>query len=375
MTTNLGPNTEPNLEPNLEKFTKAKLIELCDKLNIKGYKSQTKAKLIVLIKQTQQPKTNEVNIKYTVSDTIDYLKQDTQNYTCIYLDPPYSSGRDYKFAESDREIAFTDKFNPDEYRSWLNQLVTLCKARLTENGTLWFHISADYSFIAEQVLYDHFKQIEKNFWKKSHGKNTVKNRTGSVIDIIFRCYNVKSIFNLQYIPLDAHYFETSYKNQDSKGLYALGSLRFDKTRSGNKYAITINGVEYKSEYGWKIKQPELERLIEEERIHFVQPTRTRQANLYKKLYKHECKGKPLSNLWDDISYITRTQEDPRVYPTQKPLKLLERIISISTNENDWVLDPTAGSGTTGVACKKNNRNCCMIDINPQAKECFITRNV
>lgn len=359
---------------DLEKVTKANLIELCNKLNIKVSKSRTKSQLTSLIKEAQRPKTNEVNINYTVSDTFDYLKSDTQTYTCIYLDPPYSSGRDYKYAESDRDIAFTDKFTTDEYRCWLNQLVTLCKARLANNGTLWFHISADYSFIAEQVLRDHFKEIEKNFWKKSHGKNTVKNCTGSVIDILFRCYSVNSIFNLQYIPLDPHYFETSYKNQDSKGLYALGSLRFDKTRSGNKYTITIKGVEYKSEHGWKIKQPELERLIEEDRIHFVQPTATRQANLYKKLYKSECKGKPLSNLWDDISYITRTQEDPRVYPTQKPLKLLERIISISTNENDWVLDPTAGSGTTGIACKKSNRNCCMIDINPLAKECFTTRN-
>ena len=117
----------------------------------------------------------------------------------------------------------------------------------------------------------------------------------------------------------------------------------------------------------------MEKLINDKRIHFVTPNDKRDGNLYKKLYKSECKGKPLSNLWDDISYITRTQQDPRTYPTQKPLKLLERIISISTNKGDLVLDPTAGSGTTGVACKNLERNCYLIDINYDAKKIFETR--
>ena len=215
--------------------------------------------------------------------------------------------------------------------------------------------------------------MEKNFWKKSHGKNTVKNKTGAVIDVIFRCYNGTPVFNLQYVPLDAYYFENSYRNEDERGLYALGSLRFDKTRSGNNYEIENDGTTYRAPYGWKIKKEEMERLILEKRIHFVRPNDKREGNLYKKLYKSECKGKPLSNLWDDISYITRTQQDPRTYPTQKPLKLLQRIISISTNKEDLVLDPTAGSGTTGVACKTLGRSCYLIDINADAKKVFEKR--
>lgn len=312
-------------------------------------------------------------IEYTVGNAFDLLERDTNVYTCIYLDPPYASGRDYKFADTDETAAFTDKFTPEKYKEWLTQLVGLCTQRLTKNGTLWFHIAAEYSFIPEQVLRSEFKEVEKNFWKKSHGKNTVKNKTGSVIDILFRCYNSPPVFNLQYVPLDAYYFENSYRNKDERGLYALGSLRFDKTRSGNSYEIKNDGVTYKAPYGWKIKKEEMERLLAEDRIHFVLPTGKRDGNLYKKLYKTECKGKPLSNLWDDISYITRTQQDPRTYPTQKPLKLLQRIISMSTNVGDLVLDPTAGSGTTGVACKTLGRHCNLIDVNPDAKTVFDTR--
>lgn len=50
------------------------------------------------------------------------------------------------------------------------------------------------------------------------------------------------------------------------------------------------------------------------------------------------------------------------HPTQKSLKLMEEIISIHTNENDVVLDPFMGSGSTGVACKNTNRNFIGIEL-------------
>lgn len=371
------------------KKTREELIAICKEKSIKGYSGKKKEDIVKLL--TDAP-ANEVLVRnkvvvvppiikneesltldYNVGNAFDILEKDTKTYKCIYLDPPYASGRDYKFAEKDETAAFTDKFTPEKYKEWLTKLISLCKKRMSKDGTLWFHIAAEYSFIPEQVLQSEFKEVEKNFWKKSHGKNTVKNKMGAVIDIIFRCYNSTPIFNLQYVPLNAYYFENSYKNKDEKGLYALGSLRFDKTRSGNNYEITNDGITYKAPYGWKIRKEEMERLISEKRIHFVQPNEKREGNLYKKLYKTECKGKPLSNLWDDISYITRTQQDPRTYPTQKPLKLLQRIISISTNKGDLVLDPTAGSGTTGVACKTLGRNCYLIDINTDAKKIFDKR--
>lgn len=370
--------------------TREGLIALCKEKGIKGYSGKKKEEIVALLSNSSEPSESSdlsepnkienlekedetLHVEYNVGNAFEILEKDTRMYKCIYLDPPYASGRDYKFAEKDETAAFTDKFTPEKYKEWISHLIALCKKRLTKDGTLWFHIAAEYSFIPEQVLQSEFKEVEKNFWKKSHGKNTVKNKMGSVIDIIFRCYNSTPIFNLQYVPLDAYYFKNSYRNKDERGLYALGSLRFDKTRSGNNYEIINDGITYTAPYGWKIRKEEMERLISENRIHFVQPNTNREGNLYKKLYKTECKGKPLSNLWDDISYITRSQQDPRTYPTQKPLKLLQRIISISTNKGDLVLDPTAGSGTTGVACSTLERNCYLIDINEDAKKIFDKR--
>ncbi len=94
-------------------------------------------------------------------------------------------------------------------------------------------------------------------------------------------------------------------------------------------------------------------------LHFV----PKSHNIYVKVYQHEHKGKPLSNLWDDIHSITRTNKDPRLYPTQKPQKLLERLINIFSNEDSTILDPVCGSGTTGFVADKLNRKCILIDIN------------
>lgn len=52
----------------------------------------------------------------------------------------------------------------------------------------------------------------------------------------------------------------------------------------------------------------------------------------------------------------------KLHPTQKPLELIEKPVLASSNEGDTVLDPCMGSGTTGVACKKNNRNFIGIEM-------------
>ena len=65
-----------------------------------------------------------------------------------------------------------------------------------------------------------------------------------------------------------------------------------------------------------------------------------------------------TDVWNDIDFY----EEKRVHPTQKPQKLLERIILASSNEGDVVLDPFMGSGSTGVACKNLNRKFIGIEL-------------
>lgn len=67
-------------------------------------------------------------------------------------------------------------------------------------------------------------------------------------------------------------------------------------------------------------------------------------------------GVCLSDVWSDIPALPHNSKEKTPHPTQKPVKLIERIVEISTNEGDVVLDGCMGSGTTAVACIRKKRN-------------------
>ena len=69
----------------------------------------------------------------------------------------------------------------------------------------------------------------------------------------------------------------------------------------------------------------------------------------------------LTNVWQDIDFY----EEERIHRTQKPLKLIERLLLASSKPGQVVLDPFAGSGTTVVAAKMLDRKCIAIEIDPE----------
>jgi adenine specific DNA methylase Mod len=81
-----------------------------------------------------------------------------------------------------------------------------------------------------------------------------------------------------------------------------------------------------------------------------------------KQYEWELKGVLVSNIWTDINQINPAAKERLGYPTQKPEKLLERIIKSSSNEGDIILDPFCGCGTALVSAQRLNRGWIGIDI-------------
>jgi site-specific DNA-methyltransferase (adenine-specific) len=74
-----------------------------------------------------------------------------------------------------------------------------------------------------------------------------------------------------------------------------------------------------------------------------------------------------SNFWDDITIPFWSMPENTAHPTQKPEKLIAKIILASSSENDTVFDPFLGSGTTSVAAKKLKRH--YIGIEREARYC------
>lgn len=325
--------------------------------------------------KTIELKVNEPNF----GDCMKYLeKMDNNCVQTIYFDPPFNSNRNYKLNEK-LKIGFDDKWkNDDEYAEFIEKIVDELKRTLRPKGSLFFHISSKEMFVPFCILKDYFDFVYPIFWKKARSKNNVKNVLGSCVDVIFWCSKTKSPdYYIVFQPLDEKYKKGSYKNKDEKGYYALGHIvntaPYASKNENRFYEVKINDRSFSAEFGWRVSKEELEKLISEDKIYIP---KTENGNLYRKIYLEESKGKLATDLWDDIYvedvwddvYSLAQGKEKRIYPTQKPEKLLERIISMSSKEGDLVLDPMCGSGTTGVVAKRLNRDYIIIDINEDLKD-------
>ena len=79
---------------------------------------------------------------------------------------------------------------------------------------------------------------------------------------------------------------------------------------------------------------------------------------------NNMRGANPGDVWQ-FSHVHYCNENRQDHPTQKPEGLIERMVLASSDENDFVIDPFSGSGTTLRVCQQTNRNCLGIEINPE----------
>lgn len=283
-----------------------------------------------------------------------------QTFDLIYMDPPFGLQRDFKMQEEDgTEKSFSDRWlSFDDYIDWYAKIINNAYQKLNKNGWIYLH----NNFIGNALVLSHIdRKIRNDFytnisWKRSGPKNNIKNGWGNIVDSILVIKKGNPFFQVEYTDLDSKYEKNSFKNQDDKGYYALSKTTGEKSRPCRRFEFKG----YNPQYGWRMSEDQLIELANHNCLHYGKNT------VYKKIYLKDNKGVPVQNLWDDVYFISRSEKNKRNYPTQKPLKLLERIIKSSCPENGWVFDPFCGAGTTAIVSQLLNRNCITSDINPDA---------
>jgi DNA modification methylase len=283
-----------------------------------------------------------------------------QSFDLIYMDPPFGLQRDFKMLEKDgEEKGFSDNWESfDDYILWYADIVNKAWNKLNKDGWIYLH----NNFIGNALVLSHVdRKVRDSFytnisWKRSGPKNNIKNGWGNIVDSIMVLRKGNPYFDVEYTDLDSKYEKNSFKNQDERGFYALAKTTGEKSRPGRIFEYKG----YNPEYGWRVSEDMLSEMDNNNLLHYGKNAP------YKKIYLEDNKGVPVQNLWDDVYFISRSESNKRKYPTQKPLKLLERIIKSSCPENGWVFDPFAGSGTTAIASQLLGRNCITFDINPQS---------
>jgi site-specific DNA-methyltransferase (adenine-specific) len=334
----------------------------------------------------------------------------SESVDLVYLDPPFNSNASYNVlfkspagVESEAQIeAFEDTWhwgpeaedafdevmqsgNTDAadllraMRSFLGDndmmaYLAMMAVRLLElhrvlrpTGSIYLHCDPTASHYLKILLDGIFGAT--NFqneitWKRRVGFSSAvheSRRFGVCTDIIlFFAKSDETQFNPQYNrddPEYQQYIDERFTSIDENG------RRFQPTSLVNPAPRPNLRYEYKGYQpppnGWMISREKMERWDKEGRIYFP---KDKTGRLRRKSYVDELRGMPIQNLWLDIPEINSRADERLGYPTQKPVALLERIISASSNPGDVILDPFCGCGTAVHAAQKLGRQWVGIDI-------------
>ena len=278
----------------------------------------------------------------------------------IYIDPPFDSKFDYRskinlpnleISQNPtvlEQVAYADmwKFGTISYLRDIYPRLYMMKELLSENGSIYVHLDWHVGHYVKILLDDIFgKENFRNeiIWQRDAvGKGAKK--TSSQYS-----REVESIFFYSKSQ-DIKFFQ-QFKDCNELTYTQLKEFRYSEP-DGRKYKIVTLG-----DYS--------EKSIEEMRNkNLIHTTSTGQE--YKKYYLDEFKL-AIGTLWNDIPNISHGKNPEVVnYATQKPEKLISRIIKTSSSENDIVADFYGGSGTTAVVAEKLNRKWITCDLGKPA---------
>lgn len=237
---------------------------------------------------------------------------------------------------------------------------------LKETGSIYLHCdptASHYLKLMLDAVFGGADFLNEITWKRTHSHGNVARNFGSICDILLAYIKGHPYtWNQQYTSFPPDYVEATFKYRDSSGRrWQSVTLRNPGPRPHLRFPYTAsNGVTYKPHpNGWACDADRLQRYDAEKRLHFpASPS----GALRLKMYLDESPGIRLQNIWDDIPAIGSQASERLGYPTQKPEKLLERIIRTSSNEGDIVLDPFCGCGTAVAVAERLKRRWIGIDI-------------
>jgi DNA modification methylase len=290
----------------------------------------------------------------------------------VYIDPPFNSNRNYEvFWYEKREMrSFDDRHaSTQAYIDFMRPRCVELARVLKPTGTFYYHCdwhACHYVKVMLDQIFGEAGFTNEIIWKRQSSHNDAKQGSkhlGRVHDTLFMYAKTDDYyFKHLYRPYDPEYVEQFYRHTEPETgrRYRLGDLTAPggaAPSKGNPHYEFLGVTRY-----WRYSKENMEKLHKEGRI--IQ-TRPGTVPAYKR-YLDEGKGVPLGSVWDDIGPVQGAADECIGFPTQKPLRLLERIIEISSEPGDVILDAFCGCGTALVAAQNAGRQWIGIDISPTA---------
>ena len=235
----------------------------------------------------------------------------------VYVDPPFFTQKTHSLVTRDRatKFEFSDEWKSrEEYLGFLRARVVQFRRVLKATGSLFFHCDTNASHHIRCLLDEVFGEA------------------------MFRSeiiWHYRRWSNSQRSPLPSHQTLFFYSKTDTYQYHQI----FD-AYSPSTNVDQILQRRQRDEHGKSVY------------------ARDDEGNIVSDGHK---KGVPIADVWD-IPFLNPKARERVGYPTQKPILLLERIISLVTQPGDSVLDPFCGSGTTLVAAELLGRNSLGVDV-------------
>ena len=264
----------------------------------------------------------------------------------IYIDPPFDVGADFSMnvevGEDSYEkkpnvleqIAYRDTWGlgQDSFLSMIYERLILMKDLLADDGSIYFHcdwrLNSSIRIILDEIFgIENFKN--EIVWCYRGMPSKATKFFNKKDNILFYTKTKDYIFNVQY-GKPSEGTEKLYENKKKLGYNFNKSKRMVTVFDEEKYKIAVEKGLIPSDLSPRF-------------FDGIKP--------------------PLMDWWDDIPILGGAKNKERLgYPTQKPEKLIERIIKSSSNEEDLVCDFFGGSGTVAAVAEKNNRKWICSDL-------------
>jgi len=256
-----------------------------------------------------------------LADNLDGLHTvDERSVDLCYVDPPFATGQVRRGRiGADKAPSFADQMrDPDLFVAWLRPRLERARDVLCPTGSIFVHL--DHRVV-------HYVKVELD---------RVFGRSLFVNEIVW-CYSVGGKSRRSFA-----------RKHDTILWYG---------RSAD-YAFYPDAVRVPR------KPKSHMRVVLDEEGRRVQEKTDRRTG---KVYRYPVSdGKIPEDWWTDIETLNRGDRERTGYPTQKPERLIERIVRATTVAGDRVCDFFSGSGTTGVVAQREGRRFALIDRNPDA---------
>lgn len=298
----------------------------------------------------------------------------------IYIDPPFDSKADYRTKVTlpgieleqkptvIEQFAYSDTWSDGtaSYLAMITPRLILMRELLADTGSIYVHLDWHVGHYVKIVMDEVFGKenfVNEVIWKRTDSHKATE-KFAAIHDTLLVCKKSNQHFwKATFLPYSQERLDKAYRFISADGRnYRLDDLMAPGETRGD---YLWKEMPASSGRHWAYKKETMEKLEAENRIEY-------NSNGVPKLkvYLDESDGVPMSDIWVDIPMLKGGNESV-AYATQKPEKLLDRIIRASCPEGGLVADFNGGSGTTAAVAEKLGRRWITTDLGKPA--CMIMR--